>query len=161
MHGKAYKYLAVESTASGIVNGLLNWAAAFLLFHGRGRVPAAGPAGLVRDSIGETFLVASLSYMVAALLSRQRRRAGTLPETSGRRAPSAVNVYLWSLAVGILFTCVLVPLNAVLLPRAFPTGASFHNVMLFKTLFGTVLGAVATWLAISKALNEAHPPATA
>jgi len=157
MHGKVLKYVIVESTGSGVVNGILNCAAAFLLFHGRGQVPIAGPVGLVRDSIGETFLVASLSYMTAALISRQRRRAGTLPTVGTGHASSPGNVYLWSLAVGIIFTCILVPMNALLLPRAFPNGVSFRNVMLFKTLFGAVLGSIATCLAIRRALNEVHP----
>jgi hypothetical protein len=94
MHGTALKYIIGESTASGVVNGILNCAAAYLLFHGRGLVPVTGPTGLVRDSIGETFLVVSLSYMVAALISRQRRRAGTLPTLGGAHATSGRNVYL-------------------------------------------------------------------
>ncbi len=157
MHGKALKYVIVESTGSGVVNGILNCAAALLLFHGRGRIPVAGPVGLVRDSIGETFLVASLSYMAAALISRQRHRAGTLPTMGIGQSPARGNLYLWSLAVGILFTCVLVPLNGLLLPRAFPNGLTLTNVVLFKTIFGAVLGSIATCLAIQRAFRQVHP----
>ena len=157
MHGSALKYVIVESTGSGVVNGLLNLAAAYVLFHGRGIVPASGPVGLVRDSIGETFLVVSLSYMVAALISRSRRRDGTLPTLGGVRAPSPGSIYLWSFGLGILFTCILVPLNALLLPRLFQNGFTLTQVILFKTFFGAVLGSIATVLAITKALNEIHP----
>ncbi len=161
MHGKALRYLAVESTGSGVVNGILNCAAAWLLFHGRGQVPISGPVGLLRDSVGETFLVAALSYMAAALISRHRRRAGTLPETNTMHSRTPANLYLWSLIVGVFFTCVLVPLNALLLPRLFPGGVSLADVVLFKTLFGAILGALVTWLAISRALNEVHSPVSA
>ncbi len=161
MHAKVLRYLAVESTGSGVVNGILNCAAAWLIFHGRGQVPVGGPVGLVRDSIGETFLVAALSYMAAALISRHRRRAGTLPQTSTMHMRSPANVYLWSFLVGIVFTCVLAPLNALLLPRVFPVGVSLGSVVLFKTLFGAVLGALVTWIAISRALNEVHSPVKA
>ena len=157
MHRKALKYVLVESTASGVVNGILNCAAAFLLFRGKGRIPVDGPVGLVRDSIGEIFLVVSLSYMVAALISRHRRRAGILPEANASRAPLPGNLYLWAFAVGLVFTGILVPINALLLPRAFPRGASLTNVVLFKTLFGAVLGSIASWLAIYRALNEVQP----
>ena len=157
MHNKALKYVIVESTGSGVVNGILNCAAAFLLFHGRGQIPIAGPLGLVRDLIGETFLVASLSYMAAALISRQRHRAGNLPTMRTGQAASPRNIYLWSLSLGILFTSVLVPMGGLLLPRAFPEGISFMNLVLFKTLLGAVLGSIATWLAIHRALSELHP----
>ncbi len=161
MHGKELRYLAVESTGSGVVNGILNCAAAWLLFHGRGQVPIRGPVGLLRDSIGETFLVAALSYMAAALISRHRRRAGTLPQTSTMHSRTPANVYLWSFLVGVAFTCVLVPLNALLLPRLFPDGVSLGNIVLFKTLFGALLGALVTAIAISRALNEVHSPVRA
>ena len=158
MQGNALKYMLVESTGSGIVNGLLNFAAAYLLFRGRTLIPASGPVGLVRDSIGETFLVVSLSYMVAALISRQRRRAGTLPARPGAmRAPARGNIYLWSFGLGLVFTCVFVPLNALLLPRVSPNGFTLTQVILFKTIFGAVLGSIATLLAVNKALNEVHP----
>ena len=147
----------MESTGSGIVNALLNLAAAYLIFRGRGIVPASGPVGLVRDSIGETFLVVSLSYMVAALISRSRHRAGTLPTLGGVRTTSPGNIYLWSFGLGVVFTCVLVPLNALLLPRLFHSGFTLTQVILFKTIFGAVLGSIATLLAITKAFNEFHP----
>ncbi len=157
MQGNALKYVLIESTGSGIVNGILNCAAAYVLFRGRNLIPASGPVGLVRDSIGETFLVVSLSYMVAALISRQRRRAGTLPvRGDAKHAPAPGNIYLWSFGLGIIFTCVLVPLNALLLPRLSPNGFTLTEVILFKTIFGAVLGFIATILAVNKALNEVH-----
>jgi hypothetical protein len=161
MHDKALKYLATESIGSAIVNGLLNAGAAWLLFHGRVLVPVKGPLGIVRDLIGETFLVASLSYMAAVLISRHRGRAGKLPQHSTMHLRTPGNVYLWSLAVGVICACVLVPLNAIILPRALPAGLTFRDVILFKTSFGAVLGGFVTWFAISRALNEAHSPVLA
>ncbi len=154
MQGNALKYVAVECTGSFIVNGLLNLGAGYLLFQGRAYIPVGGSTGLLRDSIGETFLVTGLSYLAAALISRHRSRAGTLPQTGLGRASSSGNVYLRSLVVGLVFTVFLYPLNAWLLPRAFPDGLSVREVVWFKTLFGAILGAFASWLAISKALRE-------
>ena len=158
MHGKALKYLATESTGSAIVNGLLNAGAAWLLFHGRAVVPVGGATGIVRDSIGEAFLVAGLTYMAAALISRHRRRAGTLPQHSTMHTRTPGNVYLWSFVVGVISALVLVPLNSVILPKAFPNGLTFRDVMLFKTLFGAILGGLVTWFTVSRALGEVHPP---
>jgi uncharacterized membrane protein YdjX (TVP38/TMEM64 family) len=55
---------------------------------------------------------------------------------------------------GLIFTCVFVPCNALLLPRIFPNGVSFANVLLFKTLYGAVSGSIATFLAVRKMLSE-------
>ena len=156
MHGQALRYLATESTGSAVVNGLLNAGAAWLLFHGRALVPVKGSLGIIRDLIGETFLVAALSYMAAALISRHRRRAGKLPQHSIVHARTSGNVYLWSFAVGLICTCVLVPLNAMILPKAFPDDLTFQNVIFLKTVFGAVLGGLVTWFAIFRALNEVN-----
>ena len=156
MQGNALKYVTVECTGSFIVNGLLNLGAGYLLFHGRAHIPIGGPTGLLRDSIGETFLVTGLSYLVAALISRQRSRAGTLPQTTSRRTFSPGNLYVRSFFVGLVFSLIFYPFNAWLLSRAFPDGLTLWEVIGCKTLFGATLGAVASWLAISRALRETH-----
>jgi hypothetical protein len=154
MDHKASKYLAVETAGSAVVNGILNFAAAFAIFHSRSQVPATGPASLLRDSIGETFLVTALSVLVPSLIARWRRRVGTLPISANRRPKPAGNLYLRAIVAGLIFTCVCLPCNALLLPWMFPSGVSFRNALLFKTLYGTVLGSIATFLAVRKALNE-------
>ncbi len=159
MQDKAMKYLATECIGSAIVNGLLNLGAAALLFHGRDYIPVEGPTGLLRDTIGEAFLVTGLSYLAASLISRQRRRSGKLPQT-GTSLPTR-NVYIVSLVVALAFTAVFYPLNAWLLPRGFPAGFSFHQVMWFKAIYGAVLGAIASYLAISRAFRETGLPSTA
>ncbi len=157
MHGSASKYLVVETAMSGLCNAILNFAAGFAIFHGHGRIPATGPASLLMDSIGETFLVVALSMLIPSLIARHRRMAGTLP-SSGNAPPTPVRtLYVRAIVAGLLFTCVFVPCNALLLPRIFPHDVSFGNVLFFKTLYGTVLGTIATLLALQKALNEADP----
>ena len=156
MHGIALKYLATECAGSFIVNGLLNLGFGYLLFHGRSQIPVGGPTGLLRDSIGEIFLVTGLSYLVAALISRRRGRAGTLPRIEPGRAPSPGNLYLRSLIVGLVFTLIFCPLNAWLLPRTFPNGLSLQQLAWFKAITGAILGAMASYFAISRAFREVH-----
>ena len=154
MQGKASKYLSVETAMSGLVNGILNLAAAFAIFHGRGTIPATGPGSLLKDTIGETFLVTALSTLIPTLIARQRRRAGTLPQPEDGKPAPAGNIYIRSTLIGLAFTIVCVSCNAVLLPRLFPGGVSFHTVLLFKTLYGAVFGSIATFLALKRALHE-------
>ena len=154
MHIKASQYLAVETAMSGLVNGILNCVAAYAIFHGRGRIPTTGPGGLLIDTIGETFIVTALSVLIPSLIARHRRRAGTLPTFGGARP--AGNLYLRAIVAGLIFTCVCVSCNAFLLPLIFPVGVSFGNVLLFKTLYGAVLGSIATALALHRVLREAQ-----
>jgi hypothetical protein len=151
---KPEQYLGIETVSSGLVNGLLNVAAAYAIFHAHDRIPATGPASLVRDSIGETFIVSTLSVLIPSLIARSRRRAGTLPVFGDKRARRESNLYVRAVVTGLIFTGILVPCNAFLLPRMFPNGVSFANVLLFKTLFGAVVGSLATFLAVRKMLTE-------
>ena len=154
MNVKLGQYLAIETASSGLVNGLLNFAAAYAIFHAHNRIPAAGPGSLLRDSIGETFIVSTLSVLIPSLIARNRRRAGTLPLARDRRTSRVSNLYVRAIVTGLIFTCVLVPCNWLLLPRMFPNGVSFASVLLFKTLYGAVVGSLATFLAVRKILNE-------
>jgi len=154
MSARAKKYMAVESLGSGIVNGILNWVAAYALFHGRTLIPTEGRNGLVLDLVGETFLVVFLSMWAAFHISRHRRRAGKLPVYESASRPPQRRLWLRPLITGTIFTCVLVPCNALLLPRLFPEGLSFGQVIWFKTLYGTLLGAIATYLAVRIFLRE-------
>lgn len=154
MHMKASQYLAVETAMSGLVNGILNFVAAYAIFHGRGRIPATGPGGLLIDTIGETFIVTALSVLVPSLIARHRKRAGTLPTFGVSRPSPAKNLYVRAVVAGLIFTCVCVSCNALLLPLMFPNGVSFGDVLLFKTLYGAVVGAIATLLAVRKVLGE-------
>jgi hypothetical protein len=151
---KPGQYLAIETVSSGLVNGLLNFAAAYAIFHAHNRIPANGPASLLRDSIGETFIVSILSVLIPSLIARSRRRAGTLPVFGDKRASRESNLYVRAIVTGLIFTCVLVPCNALFLPWVFPNGVSFANGLLFKTLFGAVVGSLATFLAVRKMLTE-------
>lgn len=151
---KPGQYLAIETASSGLVNGLLNFVAAYAIFHARSRIPATGPGSLLRDSIGETFIVSTLSVLIPSLIARTRRRAGTLPLLGDRRPSRESNLYVRAILTGVIFTVILVSCNSLLLPRIFPNGVSFANVLLFKTLYGAVVGLLATFLAVRKILTE-------
>jgi hypothetical protein len=151
---KPGQYLAIETALSGLVNGLLNFAAAYAIFHTHNRIPATGSGSLLHDSIGETFIVTTLSVLIPSLIARSRRQAGSLPVSGDKRGGRESNLYVRAVVTGLIFTCVFVPCNALLLPRIFPYGVSFANVLLFKTLYGAVVGSLATFLAVRKMLTE-------
>lgn len=157
MHVKNPKYLAVETTSSTIVNGLLNLLGAFLEFHGRTQIPTTGHGGLVQDTIGQTFIVAFLSVLVPSLLTRRRQRAaGYFEQQSEPGARKPANLYLHALTVGVVFTALGAAFNAMLLPRLFPDTVSHAHVLLYKTVYGAVVGMFATWFALRAILTEAN-----
>ena len=153
MHVSASKYIAAETVSSFIANAILNFVGAYLLFHARPIVPTGGEKGLCADLIGEAFIATFLSVLVPTLIARSRRRSGTLPaDERATRKPG--NPYLFSLLVGLAFTAIAVPCEYLLLPRIYPSGATFHDVLLVKTVYGTLLGGIATYIALRRALIE-------
>ena len=157
---EARKYLTVETTSSFVVNALLNYGPAYLIFRGHPFIPVAGHGGMFQDSIGETLIVTFLSYLTPSLIARSRRKAGTLP-TSGVEQRPGGNVYLRALAVGVIFTVILTALNALLLPKIFGSLVTLHTELMFKTFYGAVFGALASFLAVYRALHEVRSlPAT-
>ena len=145
--------MIVETVSSFVVNGILNFLPAYAIFRNHPVVQIQGKGGMFQDSIGETLIVTFLSYLVPALIGRSRRKAGTLP-MSGVGGKTPGNVYLRALGVAVLFTLVLTGLNAVLLPRIFGTSVTMHTEVLFKTVYGAVFGAIASFLAIRRTLQE-------
>ncbi len=156
MDDKLSKYLATETTSSAICNGVLNALGGFAVFHGRSLIPIAGPKGLVMDSIGQTFLVVSLSILIPSLLTRRRRRAGVLPPAPITSPPvKPGNLYVRSLIAGVVLAFLIWACNSFLLPRVFPADISFRSAVLFKTICGAIIGCIASALAISAVLKEA------
>ena len=139
-----------------MVNAILNLLPAYAIFHNHPVVPMQGRGGMVQDSIGETLIVTFLSYLVPALIGRSRRKAGTLP-VAGLEGKPLSNVYLRALGIALLFTVALTALNAFLLPRIFGSSVSLHTELTFKTLYGAVFGALASYLAILRTFHEETP----
>ena len=160
MDEKASKFLTAETVSSAVCNGVLNYAAGWALFHSHSHIAVAGKGGAFQDSIGETFFVTSLSTLVPLLIARHRRRTGALPVRIDVPSVPADNPYLRSLAVGVIFTLAFTLCNYFLMPLLFPAGLSMHGELSFKTLYGTVLGALATFLILHRALREASQPGT-
>ena len=153
MQSEAQNYLTAETLSSIVCNAALNFGAAYAIFHARPVVPTGGPTGLVRDLIGESFLAVALSSLIPALITRHRRRTQTLP-TAEMNAPRAThNPYLVAILMGLVFTCVFMAVNAWLLPHLFPEGVSRFQVVLYKTLYGTILGGTATFLTVRSAMQ--------
>ncbi len=159
MDQKASKYLTAETVSSAVSNAVLNYASAWALFHSHTHVNVAGKGGLFQDSLGETFFVVWLSTLIPLLIARHRRRSGNLPVRSDVPSVRADSAWLRSLAWGVLATIAFAICNYFLLPRLFPEGANLRGVLAFKTIYGTVLGAIATFLILHRALREASAPA--
>ena len=153
---EARKYLVAETFGSFVVNAILNFLPAYAVFRNHPLVPVNGHGGMFQDSIGAAFIVTFLSYLVPALIGRSRRKAGTLP-ASGLPGKPHSNVYLRALGLAVVVTLVLTALDAFLMPRLFGSAVSLHTELTFKTIFGAVVGAFASFLAILRTLHEETP----
>ena len=161
MQPKLSKYLATETIGSAIVNIITNSGFAYLIYHGRPRIPSLGHGGLIEDSIGQTFIITFLCFLIPSILTRKRRYAGThsafvldSPAPDGRAAVKSRDLYLRSFIAGVVFTVIAWALNAFLMPRVFPDGLSFGHTVIYKTAYGVVVALIATALALSMVLRE-------
>ena len=154
MQASKSRYLAKETFISFLCNGILNYAAAYLIFHAHRQVPIQGYGGVVQDLIGETLIATFLSYVVPAHATRKLRRAGTLSFAITSKPIRARNLYLQAFIAAIIFTCLLMPLNAWLIPRKYPTSVSLTCELWLKCIYGAVIGCIASLLAVSRTLRE-------
>lgn len=161
MQPQLSKYLATETIGSAVINIITNSGFAYLIYHGRSRVPSLGHGGLVEDSIGQTFIITFLCFLIPSILTRKRRHAGThvafatnSPLQEGRAPAKSRDLYLRSFIAGVAFTLVAWALNAFLIPRAFPDGLSFGHTVVYKTVYGVLIALITTALAIYIVLRE-------
>ena len=115
-----------------------------------------GKGGMFQDSIGMTLIVTYLSYLVPVLIGRSRRKAGTLPVVEPRDKPAGQRlsagawrgraVYAGADCLEFLYCCL----------ASFGDSVSLRTEVLFKTFYGAIFGAFASYLAIQRTLHEAE-----
>jgi hypothetical protein len=134
----------------------------FLLVFGRMEaIPVEGNPGLVVDALPQTFMVVFMTTLVQTLLTRQRFRKGQLQALDGRGAPLPANLFVRSLAIAVLATVVASALQALLLPSLTPAQWPFMTALIYKGLYGALVGMAVSRLILPAALRDGARPAAA
>ena len=142
------KYVLVESMTSAVINAILSIGFAVAVFHGRTLVMPTGPGGLLLDAIPQTLAVAFMGSLVPLLLTRKRRTKGALPLNLTPRPGAPANPFITAILIALALLLIGAGLQALLLPQLFAQGLNLPHLLLFKTLYGAALGALATSMAL-------------
>ncbi len=150
MQTSKLRYILTETAISVAINVLLSEAFAWLIFHAVNPVPA--PA-ILRDAIPQTVMVAFMGSLVPGLITRARLRTGQIP-----RFPSAIffirNPFFRALTLALVAVLVGVPSCAFLIPSLWPQGLIFSSLLWMKGMYGALVAALITPVAVSSALSE-------
>lgn len=131
------RYLAIETGIAAVINAVLSLIFVLLVFDGLDRVPALGDSGLAFDALPQSFMVALMSALVPAILTRKRLRARLI---DGASPPAIGAIVVRAVIVAVLAALVLTALQFALL-RIGPESYPFGPVLVAKMLYGAILGA--------------------
>ena len=147
------RYLITETAISIAINVLLSEAFAWLVFH---RAHAIAAPAIVRDAIPQTFIVAFMGSLVPSLIARSRLRSGLVAQFPSR-IPFIRNPFVRAVILALIATVIGVTVSAILIPVVWPQGMNFGTTLWMKGIYGALVAALITPLAVSSALSEATP----
>ncbi len=144
------RYILTETAISVVINVLLSETIAWLLFHAVNPVPASA---ILHDAVPQTFMCASMSSLVPALITRARLRSGQIS-----RFPTSIffirNPFLRAVTFAFFAMLAGVAASAVLIPSLWPQGLNLVNFLWVKGLYGALVASLVTPIAVSSALSE-------
>lgn len=143
------RYILVETLVSAGINAVLSIVFTLLVFGGERLV--AVPA-LVRDALPQSFMITLMAWLVPSLLTGRRLRAGAIAPLPGR-APRG-HVAVVSLLAAVVVAAVAGAVHWAVLPVLLPPAVPFGAVLAGKAVYGALLGAVVTRVALARALIQ-------
>ncbi len=146
----AARYIAIEAAVSAAINAVLSIAFTLAVFGGTRLVPASD---LAFDAIPQTFMVALMATLVPTVLTQKRLKTGRVARMTHLSLGLPRSVVGRSLLVALLLAAFAWALHQGLLPM--DASFAFANVLMVKTLYGALLGAMVTAFAVRVALGEA------
>lgn len=145
------RYVRAETAISAAINAALSVAFVVALFRGQALVAVGG---LVRDALPQSFMVALMGTAVPTVLTRRRVRAGAVAPLPRGGVPLPANLAARALLVALVVAGVAVAAQALLLPSLLPPAVPFGAVLAGKALYGGLLGAGVTRVALRAALGD-------
>ena len=146
------RYLVVETAVNTAISVALSGLFAWLFFHGRAVVDL-GSRAVVLDLMPQAFAVGLMSFLVPTLLTRKRRRAGTLRGLDGAHAFPR-NALSRSAVAGIVGAVACTAIYATLGPSPGAIVLPLAGFVMLKGAVGAVLSITLTPVALLAALRD-------
>jgi len=154
------KYILKETAISSVINALFSVLFVFVVFGGQSSVSLQGASGLLFDSIPQGIAIGFMGAFFPSFLTRKRIATGALSLPT--RASTSSFLPLMPVLRALLFAIAgaLVSLAVFAVPT-FVIGIAtltFLQVLLLKTLWGALLGAGVSYIALRAALHDYPGP---
>jgi hypothetical protein len=149
------KYVLVETIISAVINAVVSALFVWIVFHGLKNVVMWGPNGLAFDLVPTTFMITLMTCIALTLVTRKRMRKGIVPHLSGPRVfQLPKNAILRGLTMAVVATVLLVPATVGILIAANAAPMAYGHVMIYKIVYGALLGLVVTPVILINALKD-------
>ncbi len=162
MTREASNYLIRETVVSILIGIVMSDLITWLIFHKMAVVPTWGPHGLVLDTVPQTFVMTAMCVLAPSLLTHKRHGQGLCTDLvvlhghAVARAPTRIGILFRALVFAVGAVVIGVAATAAMLVIAFPSGIPFAILMLYRAIYGAVVGLCVTPIAITFVLHEGH-----
>ncbi|MEE4155229.1 MAG: hypothetical protein V2I27_13815 [Erythrobacter sp.] len=148
--------IARETLISTVPNAIVSAGFVWLVFGRQDRIGLWGISGLAFDLVPTTFMLTLMTTIALTLIFRKRRRdSGILNEASrGAALPLPRNPVARGVVLGLVLLVLFVPLSVAALSALWAGEWSYERVLVFKIIYGVIVGWVATPLVVLAALRE-------
>jgi hypothetical protein len=134
------RYAGREMAVGALISAIISIGFVFLIFGGSKNVSATA---LTWDAVPQSFMIVLMASLVPGLLARPKIASGSL---GARDNPSAIWICVRAAIVAASTAAIALLLHALILPHLAPRGVEFPHVLIFKIVYGGLLGATAVAL---------------
>jgi len=135
------RYILIETLISVVINTVISIGFVWFAFGGQQHITVAA---LIPDAIPQSFMIALMSTVVPALLTRRRVREGAIAALSRTYPKLLRSLPVRALAAAVVATMVGLATHSAVLTILAPDGLSFGTTLALKAIYGAILATVVT-----------------
>jgi hypothetical protein len=145
------RYIAIETAISVVINTIISIGFAYFTFRG---LPRIATATLIPDAVPQSFMIALMSTVVPAVLTRKRVLAGTIEPMEHTTAALVRSLPIRAILVAFIAAAAGFVVHYALLTTFAPDGLTLRAVIAFKAAYGAMLAAIVTPALLPFALSD-------
>ena len=152
----ANDYIKRETFIGAIVNGILVSSVFCLMFGVRAPVPVWGMGQFAFDFVPQTFIMVIACSLVASMMAKSAKLKGKIGTEGLRNGLPFLpkNLFLRCLLIGVTASTIVSTVMAMIFWMVDATTLNWSIAFTLKASLAVIISAIATNIAITKALNE-------
>jgi len=143
------KYQITESIIGSVISMALSALFVFIVFDSKEPIQVFGEMGVIVDAIPQSMGIAFMATLIPTIMTRMRISNGDINAIEGRLYFLPNHAFLRSLLMGLIFTILGVTLHFVVFSVLNIESINFEDVLIFKAIYGAILGALVGFTALS------------